>query len=182
MSSKTHFTAQYVRDRRTFKKLFSNYYSPLCLFADKYLDDIELSKDLVQDVFVKLWERDVKITSKLTMKSFLYVTVRNACLNYMRQNSLNEKRLQDYSELNSESLYEFNVLDEDVNYRLYRAVDRLSPRSREAILLAIQDYSNQEIAEKMEVTINTVKTLKQRAYRRLKQLAIAVLYLIILLY
>ena len=177
MSSKIYFDPQYIRDRKTFKQLFSDYYSPLCLFANKYINDLEVSKDLVQDVFVKLWERDVKITSRLTVKSFLYVTVRNACLNYIRQKASEEKKIVEYSEIDSDSIFEYNMLEEDVCYRLYKAVDQLSPRSREAVLLTVREYSNHEIAEKMKISINTVKTLKQRSYRMLKQKLLAMFFL-----
>jgi RNA polymerase sigma-70 factor (ECF subfamily) len=162
-----------------FKQLFSDYYSPLCLFAAKYLIDMEVSKDLVQDVFVKLWERNVKITSGQSVKSFLYVSVRNACLNYLRKQENESLYKKDYSELKSDSIFEYDMLEEDVCYRLYKAVDELSPRSRKAIMLTIQEYSNNEIAEIMKVSINTVKTLKQRSYRRLKHSLIGLTVLIL---
>jgi RNA polymerase sigma-70 factor (ECF subfamily) len=141
---------------------------------------MEVSKDIVQDVFIKLWERDMKISSKVTMKPFMYVTVRNACINYIRQKNREEKRILDYAVLNSDSLFEYNVMEEDVSYKLFKAVDQLSPRSKEAILLTVQEYSNQEIATKMKVSINTVKTLKQRSYQRLRQAVIATICFLLL--
>ena len=182
MSSKIYFNPQYIRDRKTFQKLFSAYYSPLCLFANKYINNLETSKDLVQDVFVKLWERDIKISSWCTVKSFLYVTVRNACLNYLRNQEYENKNKKDYSELESDSLFEYHMLEEDVCYRLYEEVNKLSPRSRQVVLLTVQEYSNREIAEKMNVSINTVKTLKQRSYRKLKQNLVSILILILFVF
>ncbi len=169
MSSQICLKPHYFSDRKMFKQLFSDYYSPLCLFAAKYLTDLEVSKDLVQDVFVKLWERKVQIISGQTVKSFLYVSVRNACLNYIRNQANESLYKKDYLELRSDSIFEYDILEEDVCHRLYNAVDQLSPRSKKAIMLTIQEYSNNEIAAMMKVSINTVKTLKRRSYRRLKQ-------------
>jgi RNA polymerase sigma-70 factor (ECF subfamily) len=152
------------------------------LFADKYIKDMELSKDLVQDVFIKLWERDVEITSKTTVKSFLYTTVRNASLNYIRQQVLEEKKIRDYTLLESDSLFEYSVIEEDVSYKLYKAVDQLSLRSKEVVMLTVNEYSNPEIAEKMNISINTVKTLKQRSYRKLRRDLMTAIYLIFLIF
>jgi RNA polymerase sigma-70 factor (ECF subfamily) len=143
---------------------------------------MEVSKDLVQDVFVKLWDKKVKVTSSMTVKSFLYVTVRNTCLNHLRKQSYQEERILDYSELDSDTVMENHMLEEDVTYKLYRAMEELSPRSKEAIMLTVLEYSNQEIAERMKVSVNTVKTLKQRSYKRLKQSLISVFLLFILIF
>ena len=148
--------------------MFSEFYAPLCLFANRYIQDHEISKDIVQDVFVKLWERDTPIANGVTVKSFLYVTVRNACLNYLRQKAVEEKRIEEYSNSNFESLFEQSMLEEEVHHKLYKAVNQLSPRAKESILLTIKGYSNKEIAEEMKISVNSVKTLKQRSYRALK--------------
>ena len=178
MSSTIYFKPQYIRDKKIFKQLFSDYYAPLCLFADKYIKDMDLSKDLVQGVFVKLWEKNVSITLDVTVKSFLYVTVRNACLNHIRQKMNEEKKIFDYVDVDSDSIFDYNMLEEDVFHKLYKAVDQLSPRYKEAILLTINEYSNKEIAEQMQISINSVKTLKQRSYKLLR-LKLATLILLL---
>jgi RNA polymerase sigma-70 factor (ECF subfamily) len=175
-------TPQFFSDRKLFKQLFADYYSPLCLFADKYIKDMEVSKDLVQDVFVKLWEKKVEVKSRITVKSFLYVTVRNTSLNHLRKQSSHEERFSDYSELEMDAVLESEMLEEDVTYRLYKAMEELSPRSKEAVLLTVLEYSNQEIAERMNVSVNTVKTLKQRSYRRLREDVISLLFMIMLIF
>jgi RNA polymerase sigma-70 factor (ECF subfamily) len=158
-----------IRNKKTFKKLFSQYYSPLCLFANQYIKDIEVSKDVVQEVFEKLWVNNIKITSETTIKSFLYVTVKNACLNYLRHKTKEEKNKNELLYENDDSFFEFTMLEEDIHYHLYKAINLLAPRSKECILLAIKGYSNQEIAEEMNISINSIKTLKQRSYKLLRE-------------
>jgi RNA polymerase sigma-70 factor (ECF subfamily) len=129
---------------------------------------LDLAKDLVQDVFVKLWEKDVVITKEETIKSYLYVSVRNTCLNHLRQKAKEEKRILEYSNLDTEDKLHEDILEEDVHYKLYHAVNKLSSRNKESILLTIRGYSNLEIAEEMQISINSLKTLKQRSYRLLR--------------
>lgn len=155
-----------IRQKKIYERLFAEYYSPLCLFANKYMEDLNLAKDLVQDVFVKLWEKDIQITKEETIKSYLYVSVRNICLNHLRQKPKEEERISEYTDLDDQ-LHE-DILEEDVHYKLYHAVNKLSLRNKESMLLTIRGYSNQEIAEEMKISVNSVKTLKQRAYRFLR--------------
>lgn len=149
--------------------MFSEYYSPLCLFANRFLQNMEISKDLTQEVFVNLWEKDTRITDQETLKSLLFTSVRNASLNYLRDQSQKEKQIQEYQQEYTKENIEVAQLEEDVHYKLYHAVNQLSDRNRESVLLTIRGYSNQEIAEEMNISINSVKTLKQRAYRVLRE-------------
>jgi len=130
--------------------------------------DMDIAKDLVQDVFIKLWEKDTPINPNQSVKALLYTAVRNACLNFLRQEAIEEKRLSVIISEDSDSLFEEAKLEEDVHAKLYRAINQLSSRSKESILLTIHGYSNQEIAEEMQISVNSVKTLKQRAYRLLR--------------
>ena len=159
-----------IRKGKTFRQLFSEYYSPLCLFANRYLQDIEISKDLVQDVFVKSWQKNTKITNQTTLKSFLCISVRNACLNYLREQAQKEKQILEYQQEDTREFFDDAKLEEEVHYKLYKAVNKLSQRNRESVLLTIRGYSNQEIDEEMKISISSVKTLKQRSYKLLRKL------------
>jgi RNA polymerase sigma-70 factor (ECF subfamily) len=140
------------------------------LFANRFLEDMEVSKDLVQDVFVKLWEKEVMITNQQTVKALLYTTVRNACLNHLREQSQKEKQIQEYQHEDTDEFLEAAQLEEEVHYKLYKALNQLSERNKESVLLTIRGYSNQEIAEEMKISVNSVKTLKQRAYKLLRKM------------
>jgi RNA polymerase sigma-70 factor (ECF subfamily) len=138
------------------------------LFANTYLKSLDESKDLVQDVFVKLWEKDTQITSGATLKSFLYIMVRNACLNHLRQKAKEEKQIASILVSNNEAEFDQSVLEEDIHYRLYTHINLLGERSKLCVLFTLRGYSNQEIAEELNISINSVKTLKQRSYKFLR--------------
>lgn len=71
--------------------LFNTYYARLCYFAYKLVKDQEAAKDLAQDVFLKYWHKRNEYSSELAIKNFLYLSLRNACLNYIRHDTIEKK-------------------------------------------------------------------------------------------
>ncbi|MFV0366158.1 MAG: RNA polymerase sigma factor [Mangrovibacterium sp.] len=156
-------------DKNAFRQLFKEYYSPLCFFALKFMRDEQLSEDIVQEVMYDLWSRRKNIDIKTSLKSFLYICVRNKCLTYLSKNPLNSKSLSD-TDLDTEITEDYNSIEEEVLANLYKAINSLPEKSREVLILSMQGMSNTEIAEKMDVSINTVKSNKKRAYDFIRKL------------
>jgi RNA polymerase sigma-70 factor (ECF subfamily) len=123
----------------------------------------------VQDVFIKLWEKNVEISSSTTIKAFLYMAVKNACLNHIRDNKKDDLNISDIDENDLEMEQKNDWIEEDFIYNLYKAIEDLSPRSKQAVMMTVMEYSNQEIAEQMNVSVNTIKTIKYRSYKRLRE-------------
>ena len=71
-------------DNQIFNFLFITYYKQLCIYAYNYIHDIETAKELVQDVFMKLWEKVLSEENHSSFKSFLYTSVRNAAIDHLR--------------------------------------------------------------------------------------------------
>ena len=157
-------------DRKVFKQLFEEYYSRLCCFASKYMQDDEACEDLVQEVMSDLWDKRQSINVKISLKAFLYASVRNRCLNTLRKKNVDEKRLSDYLSIESDSIYDFNYIEEEVHANLYKAINNLPKKSREVVMLSMCEMSNVEITEELNVTLNTVKSNKKRAYRMLREM------------
>ena len=83
--------------------------------------------------------------------------------------------------LESEEYLRDNVIEEEVYAIIYKAIDELAPQSRKVILLSLQELSNGEIAEKLGISVNSVRTLKQNAYKKLKGLLKEYFYFLFLL-
>ena len=175
---------QFFNDSVVFESAFKEYYIPLCLFADKYLNDMEASKDLVHDVFIDLWEKEIKVISSKSVKSFLYTVVRNNSINCLRKQKTQKDKFHQYCEEQLESLEKIvfddehdlkstpvtddEILEHDTIYKLSKSIEKLPPKSRETMKLAVMEYSNKEIASMMNVTVETVKTVKKRSYKFLR--------------
>ncbi|PXX95390.1 RNA polymerase sigma-70 factor [Marinifilum breve] len=154
-----------------FKKVFESYFPSLCVFANKFVRDEDLAKDLVQDVFVKIWNNETEFDSERSMKVYFYLATKNTCFDYLKK----QKRRGFTEELNEEVQIEDDyVVNEIVREETYRqlegAIELLPEKAREILRLNLQGLSNPEIAEELNVSINTVKTHKLHAFRKLREL------------
>lgn len=154
-------------DIDAFKHFFESLYPSLCLFANRYLRDPDASLDITQDAFVYIWKMKDKIHSIDSAKTYLYKYVRNRSLNYLRDQK--QRSLLNYEQLNSETFFRDNLIEEETYQLIYKAIWNLPPQGQKVIELALDGLKNQEIAEELNITINTVKTIKQRAFKVMRE-------------
>lgn len=150
--------------KEAFKLFYLDYFPIYVSFALKYLDDKYAAEDLVQDSFASLWEVRKNIDNHIAIKSYLYTTVRNKCLNRLRELAIRNKNVQ--SEF-TEVFFRDNLIEEETYSIIYRAINELPDRTRQVILYGLSGLKNNEIASQMNITVNTVTTLKKRAYKKL---------------
>lgn len=158
-----------ANDLEAFSGVFRKYYAPLCLFAGRYLHDIQAAESAVQDVFVRLWESRDTLDIQSSLKGYLYAAVRNACLNHVKRE--NFTTLLDDTEEHSDT----SVLQPDIQLEsneladaLEQAMNALAPKCRQIFSMAKYDgLSYQEIAEILNISVNTVKTQMKRALKSL---------------
>ena len=153
-------------EMKAFKQFFESFYAPLCLFAQKYVDDEEAALDIVQDAFVYFWEKKKCIISVNSAKSYLYKTVKNKSLNYLRSCKKEKDAHLEY--LESELYFRDNIIEEEAYQVIYNEIKILPPQSQRVIELSLDGLKNNEIAEKLDISVNTVKTLKLRAFKTLR--------------
>lgn len=140
--------------------LFRRYYRQLCLFALHFTGEAEAAEDIVQDAFVALWERSPEVRDP---KSYLFTSVRNACLSWLRQrNNVADTLLETIPEEDLESL-----ADEEA--RLWSAIDALPRKRRQIFLLAKRDgFKYEEIAARLGISVHTVRNQMSKALAALK--------------
>lgn len=151
------------RDVTAFRELYQRYYKPLVLSAMHYLDDVQAAEDIVEDVIVAVWERAESLDSVLAFEGYVYNSVRNKCINVIRHRDVHAKfereMIHEDEAFDADSAHEF-----EMQYvRLFEAMDNLPARCREVMELYIEGMSNAEIAERMELSVETVKTHRKRA-------------------
>lgn len=155
-------------DQLAYKELFDEFYQALCAFASKYLKDDALAADVVQDIFVKFWEHHADFDQDLKIKSYLYTSVRNSCLNIIRDRKEFIPEGESLARLEKDSYFENAVLERESLRMFYIAVETLPEQSRKIIYLAIDGKTNHEIALELNITEFTVHRLKKIAYKKLK--------------
>ncbi|MFI2744318.1 RNA polymerase sigma-70 factor [Zhouia sp. PK063] len=157
-----------------FKALFLAEFAPLCLFANSYLHDQQASKDVVQDVFIKVWEKGVYFSSNSAAKSYLYTAVKNKAIDTLRstvlRNTDKETALEKLSIDNSDDKFYQEVISVETIRLLQKAISSLPQKCAAIINLSLKEYTNEEIATELGISINTVKTQKKIGYKKLKEL------------
>lgn len=156
-----------------YKSLFDKLYARLCLFANRYVNNMDLSKDIVQEVFIKTWEKQPAQPHYNAIKSFLYTSVKNKCLNYLK--SKHYRVTGNLSSVNLELLeskesFLTEVVNVETHANLERAIEKLPDKCKRVIQLSLNNYSNKDIAEELSITTSTVRTQKQTAYEKLRNI------------
>ncbi|HYG19351.1 MAG TPA: RNA polymerase sigma-70 factor [Ohtaekwangia sp.] len=158
-------------DEKAFKFLFDLYYRPLTLFALKYLGDIDEAKEIVQNLFVRIWLRRDTLQIKFSLKMYLYQSVRNASLNFLESSKVAQRRMAGYTtpESSNDNALE-NLLVAEQEELLMRAIDRLPAKCREIFLLSrMHRLPNQTIADQLHISVKTVEGQMSIALKRLAE-------------
>lgn len=156
---------------KSYKKLFESLYPQLCVFAYKYLNDLEISKDFVQEVFVKVWEDKITFQNENHATGFYYKAVKNKCLNYLKskQYKVTERyELANLEAYETEEFYMSEAVVIETTAVIDKAISKLPEKAAQVIRLSIEDYTNNQIADELSISINTVKDHKKVAYRKLR--------------
>lgn len=158
------------RDRDAFTRLYHKYHAYLYALALRYLKNREMAEDTVQHVFVKLWESTEAIKIEVNVKNYLYTMTKNYILNQIRDNkeviSLNYAHAQQMKDEEDvvESMEKQYTLE-----ILRKGIDNLPPQKKEVCLLKLEeDHTNQKIADKMGISIHTVKSHYQESLKMLR--------------
>ena len=150
-----------------FEAVFREFYPSMCVVARKYLTDKEVAESIAQEAFVRLWERREFYESIPDLRTFLYVSVRNLCFNYLRD----RKKTVDYTqvELPDGGVTFSELLIQEETYRLIsKAIVALPRQSGNIMRLILEGKQNKEISEILGISVTTVKTLKYNALKMLK--------------
>ncbi len=163
-----------------FEKFYLNYFSKLKYFAKEYVVSDEDAENIVQDVFLELWERRMMLFSYSNLIAFLFTAVRNKCLNFLRHKTIiretASKMQEEYAitlRMNLNSLEAFDetlFTEKDIDKIVSRALDSLSDRCRQIFIMSkIEGKKQKEIAAELNISINTVETQMGIAYKKLRR-------------
>jgi RNA polymerase sigma-70 factor (ECF subfamily) len=153
------------------KDFFDVYYPELISFASRYIVNLIVREDIVQEVFISFWEKQRNFPNIYAVKAFFYTSTRNACLDYLKHSKVEEKyRIKNKieEEDTSESFLE-EVIKKEAYSEIYSEINKLPEMGKKVLLLSLRDNSNEEIAKILNIAITTVKTHKARAYKVLRK-------------
>jgi RNA polymerase sigma-70 factor len=155
-------------DEAGLEGLFVLYYKPLCVFALNFIDSYEEAEDLIQDLFVKFWERRGNTAFQGSLRAYLFSSVQHNCIKLIKsRRKYHFDGIENYEDL-LEDKYTSVEMEEE-RERLYAEIEKLPEQCRkvfEAIIL--KDMKYKEAAELLGLSVNTVKTHLARAMKQLR--------------
>ncbi|MEE9465181.1 MAG: RNA polymerase sigma-70 factor, partial [Candidatus Neomarinimicrobiota bacterium] len=160
-------------DESAFRALFESYSESLLDFAFGFIRDVQVCEDIIQEVFVRIWRTRTKLNPELSLRAYLYRSVRNQALKYLRHEKV-EREAEGY--LQALFYHPDTPTPEDELYHaeltvlLDRTIRQLPERCRTILLMSKYDgLTYREIAEVLDISINTVKTQMGRALAAMRR-------------
>lgn len=159
------------RDTKVFDFVFTYYYSGLCVFANRYLNDSDEAEDVVQDMFVKLWSNAGNLGINSSLKGFLATTVRNKCLNIIKHRKIEEKYRTLQCATTPEPIEEFPLYTQSELEDVFDgALKKLPPRCRQIFEKSrFEGMNNQSIADELGLSKRTVELQISNALKILRE-------------
>lgn len=155
------------------KVLFTKYYKLLCFFAWKMVKDQAQAEDLAQDAFVSYFQNKSRLsTDEAAIKAFLYSAVRFAVFNQNRK-TLSEKKYWERSPFSEADTidYEHQIIQAEFTFEIHVALQKLPEACQKVFSLSyLEGMTTEEIANELEVSINTIKTHKKRGLKALRKM------------
>lgn len=157
-------------DQMAFTEIYNRYWAEMYYHTFRMLKDEESSKDVVQDVFSTLWLKSSLLNTGTKLSGHLYISVRNKVLNLIAQNKVRSDYLSSVASFVTHSVNEASLLDEKQILEMVEAeIKNLPARMREIFELSRKEnLSHKEIAEKLNLSDQTVKKQVQNALKILK--------------
>lgn len=169
-TDRTLFEQIRTGDEKAFEALFRAYYPFLCTYATRLVKDAAAAEEIVQELFVRLWENRSRTIIGSSVKNYLFVSVRNLALNHIRHNRIKEDYakniIPEQDELYSPDTGAQTALLE----RIEKEIESLPEKRREIFTLSRRDgLKYREIAEKLNVSVKTVETQMGLALKYLRE-------------
>ncbi len=158
-------------DKSIFEEIYREYFAPLCYYCLKYVDSYEDSEEIVQDLFVKIWEMHDEIEINISLNAYLYKAVQNYALNHLSKQKTKEKLQlsRDKSVAVSFGTGQDNLEEEELSIVLRHAILKLPEKRREIFELSRFDgFQNLKIAERMAISVKTVETQMTKTLKYLR--------------
>jgi len=155
-----------------FEELFRTYYARLCGYALKYVWDKDQAEDIVQELFYAIWNKREAVVIKVSVEAYLFRSVRNSCLNYLKHLKVRDAHSEYATESSpslsesSHELMEFLELQENID----AMVDLLPPERKKIFLLSrMEGLKYKDIAMQLDISVKTVEAQMGKALSFLRE-------------
>jgi RNA polymerase sigma-70 factor (ECF subfamily) len=149
-------------DLSAFDELYLKYYTLLCTSAFFFLKDGAEAKDLVQSLFLDIWDRQLYLHFHDDIKGYLFLAIKNRCFNYLKREKVQDRRRKGYAALQEDGVLADPAYGEGVtdhHQRLQSLLEQMPDQKKTAIqMVYIHGKRYQDAADAMRISINSLKT------------------------
>jgi len=170
-------------DKAAFEELFRSFFPGLVLFALKYVPDQDTAKEIAHNVFLNLWEKRKKVDTSSSLKSYLFTSVHNRCLNFIRDQKKFDRDESRFERIDSTEFADGtdHLEAQELEIRIFDALQTLPDKCREIFELnRFTGLKYAEIAEKLGISVKTVEAQMSKALKILREKLIDYLTILIL--
>ncbi len=149
--------------------IFNTYYTSLCIFANKYVENIDVAEDIVQELFIKIWEKREQLNINTSLKSYLFQSVNNSCLNHLKHLKIRDNYKKQINYCKTDEFNNDILVEEELNLRIYNSIESLPKKCKIIFKLSrFKGLKHKEIAENLSISIKTVKVQIGKALKILR--------------
>lgn len=156
-------------DKLAFETVFHTFYPSLCYFVGKIVHDSEAANDIVQEIFINIWGKNLKFENIILLRAYLYKSAKNRALSHIEQlnnRSELEKKISHFIDEHDIFLYK---VETDVFEQIFSAIEELPEECRRIFKMSyIENMDVKTIEERLGITAATIMTQRQRAKKYLK--------------
>lgn len=159
-------------DRKAFEEIFRTYYTELCNFCLKYVRVETMAEEIVQEIFINIWDRRAELAITVSIKAYLYTAVRNRSFNYLK---LQLPKEQKKVEVDNIGIFETDTREDEIMLdelkdQVKLAIDNLPNKCRIIFNLSRNSgLTYREIAEELDISVKTVENQIGLALKKLRE-------------
>ena len=158
-----------ISDPKRFKAEYEQHFSGLMYYAMRYVEREDVACDLLQDFFVRLWEKGGSFDNEQVFVVYLYRSVRNRCLTWLRDNERRAGRLAQMEQPESEESFLNGIIESEIYSLINDVFAELPEAAKKVYIRSLEGKSHKEIAEELKIAVNTIKKHKNNANRYLRE-------------
>jgi RNA polymerase sigma-70 factor (family 1) len=153
-----------------YETLFKEYYRPLVVFALKYVKDPDTAKEIVQEFFVRLFEKRLSLVIDTSVRSYLYRSVYNSCMNHISFIEMRNRHLKNIAIQSENEFTDNQVSTIELQDRIYAGIESMPDQCRRIFKMnRFEGIKNELIAEKLRISKRTVETQISKALKILRK-------------
>lgn len=170
-------------DEKIFQIVFEEWYAPLCRYAHHMLNDTEEAEEMVQESFIYIWKKRQELEYNVSIKSYLYQSVKNKCLNRIKHLKVRALYADEYVATNKEAHIENTLVQKELGQKITDAMESLPGQCKIIFKMSRnEEMKYTEIASKLDISVKTVENQMGKALRIMRAKLSEYLVVLLIMY